>query len=233
MQIDINLEKTISDAVAAAVAPERIGEIITKKVIETVDRAVDDAFGRWGDFSKAVEKAVKEITPHEMTLDKQADWNHFITHAINQRLTAYNEQRLTEAIMPTLDKLLEKPPESVKLSELVRDVVKHWREYEDNLSPALNVEESSSSAGYKTVTISKQKSRYSSLSKDLRLSVTPSGEVYSFWIDNQDVSKVKFAGPFYNVEQKLFQMYACRTKLEIDVTDIEDVDLDFDENEDD
>ena len=67
MKIDIDIEKTIADAVAAAIAPERIGEIIKTNVQNTVDEAVNTAFGRWGEFSKAVQVAVNEITPHEMT----------------------------------------------------------------------------------------------------------------------------------------------------------------------
>lgn len=233
MKIDIDIEKTIADAVAAAIAPERIGEIIKTNVQKTVDEAVNTAFGRWGEFSKAVQVAVNEITPHEMTLDKQADWNHFITNAINQRLTAYNEQRLTEAIMPTLDELLQKPPESVKLSEIVRAAVAHWREYDDAIDPKLEVQRSTvgTSSVFHNITISKRNHSY--LSKEIHIACTDKGEVYGVWFDGSDVSKIKFAGPFFNIEQKLFNLYACRTKLEIDVESIEDIDLDFDSEDDD
>ena len=37
----------------------------------------------------------------------------------------------------------------------------------------------------------------------------------------------------FNIEQKLFNLYACRTQLEIDVESIEDIDLDFDSEDDD
>lgn len=233
MKIDIDIEKTIADAVAAATAPERIGEIIKTNVQKTVDGAVNQAFGRYGEFSKAVQAAVNEIAPHEMTLDKQADWNHFITNAINQRLAAYNEQRLAEAIMPTLDKLLEKPPESVKLSEIVLAAVAHWREYDDAIDPKLEVSRSNvgTSTVFSHITISKKNRSY--LSKDIQLACNDKGEVYSVKFDGSDVSKIKFAGPFFNIEQKLFNLYACRTKLEIDVESIEDIDLDFDSENDD
>lgn len=231
MKIDIDIEKTIADAVTAAIAPERIGEIIKKNVQSTVDEAVNKAFGNWSEFSKAVQKAVVEITPHEMTLDKQADWNHFITTAINQRLTAYNEQRLTEVIMPTLDKLLEKPPESVKLSEIVRAAVAHWREYDEAIDPHLEVSRSTvgTSSVYHNITISKRNSSY--LSKEIHIACNDKFEVYSVRFDSSEISKMKFAGPFFNIEQKLFNLYACRTKLEIDVESIEDIDLDFEDND--
>jgi hypothetical protein len=226
MQINIDIEQTIADAVAAAIAPERIGEIIKTNVQKTVDEAVNQAFRYHGEFSKAMMKAVEETTPHEMTLDKQADWNHFITAAINQRLTAYNEQRLTEVIMPTLDKLLEKPPESIKLSEIVLAAVAHWREYADAIDPKLEVSRSNvgTSTVYSHITISKKNRSY--LSKDIQIACNDKGEVYSVKFDDSDVSKIKFAGPFFSIEQKLFNLYACRTKIEIDVESIEDVDLD-------
>ena len=77
-----------------------------------------------------------------------------------------------------------------------------------------------------------QKRNHSYLSKEIHIACTDKGEVYGVWFDGSDVSKIKFAGPFFNIEQKLFNLYACQ-KLEIDVESIEDIDLDFDSEDDD
>lgn len=231
MQINIDIEQTIADAVAAAIAPERMGEVIKKNVQDVVDRAIGQAFSTYGGFAKTVNEAVGQLVPHDLKLDKQADWNHVVLHAIGERLAAYNDQRLKEAIAPTLDKLFETPPESVNLSEIVRDAVLHWREYGQAENPTLQVNRDTGSlSGYVDIRISKGNS-YSS--RDVYIAMNAKGEVYSLKVDDSDIQKTKYAGPFFNFEQKLFQLYACKTKLIIDVESIDEIDLEVDEESDD
>jgi hypothetical protein len=232
MKIEIDLEKQISDAVADAIAPEKIGALIQKNVSAVVDDAVKSAFSYSSQFRKLAETSIAQLMPHELKLDKQADWNHFITQAITERVAALNDQRLKEAIAPVLDQLLDTPPESIKLSELVRALVKNWRERGDvNSTHQLVVESSATSDGYKDIYISKDKMR-SNYSADVRLRVDRDNRVWAINLNGDDLAKQKFAGPYFNVEQQLFQLYACKTKIEIDVRDIDDIDLEFDESED-
>lgn len=232
MEIKIDLEKQIADAVAAAIAPERIGELIQKNVSAVVDDAVKSAFSYSSPFRKLAEASIAQLMPHELRLGEQANWNHFITQAITERVTAFNDQRLKEAIAPVLDKLLETPPESILLSELVRMLVKQWRERGDSGGAhSLKVEESNTSDGYKEISISKGR-LLSTYSADVRLRVDRDNRVWAINLNGDDLAKQKFAGPYFNVEQKLFQLYACKTKIEIDVRDIDDIDLEFDENDD-
>ena len=93
-EIDIDIEKTIADAVAAL-------RLRLNAWRDHQDKRSKDS-GRGCKYSLAVSEFSNADckwqwmkSPHEMTLDKQADWNHFITNAIVTP-TVDNEQRLTE-----------------------------------------------------------------------------------------------------------------------------------------
>jgi hypothetical protein len=226
VEINIDLETEIAKAVTAAIDPARIGDVIRKQVEKTVDDAVNNAFGWSGDFSKTVRAAVSTLVPHSLELSEQANWNHFVTHAINERLTAFNDERLTQVLAPTLDKLLVKPPESIKLSDLLKSIVSHWRRNDDfQGDPWMDIEISSGILlGHKDIYISKHRpsTKYAS---EIRLRISDD-VVWGLKMDDKDVEKTKFAGPYFNLERQLFQLYACKTKIEFDVEDISDVDFD-------
>lgn len=233
MKIDINLEETIASAVAEAVAVDRIGTIIKTQVQKAVDDAVQSAFNYHSPFRKVLEKSVAEMMPHALELDKQADWNHFVTHSINQRLSEVNDDRFKQAILPVLDKLLEPAPASVKLSQLLKSIADYWHDQEDYTgTPWMHIETSSViSSVYKEIYISKEKPR-SMYQAEIQLRVKDEGVVWGVKLYEKDIEKQKFVGPLFNFEQELFQLYACKTKIEFDVLSSDQVDFDYSSEDD-
>ena len=126
MQLNINIESTITAALESALAPDRIREQIEKQIAGTVDAAIKDAFREYSDFGKTVKEAVAGDVPHDLSLEGAANWNHAINQIIRERLAAVNNERIAQAINPMLDKLLVQPPKELKVSELVRKAAEMW-----------------------------------------------------------------------------------------------------------
>jgi len=227
MQLNLNIEETIAAAIAVAMAPERLQAVIEKQVAEVTDRAIKDAFSTYGDFSKTVASAVKSLVPHELSMDGAANWNHAIGQHIAQRLMAVNDQRIAQALNPILDQLLATPPAELKVSELVQKAIEYWgEEYGDSRhgQPTIIVErrDTGITSGYWGLALDKEggKSEYSCA---IRIQVSDQGHVYSLKVNEREIKTTKFAGPFYNFEAYLFQLYTGGTKLILDTEDFSDV----------
>lgn len=224
MQINLNIEETIAQALTAALAPERLQAVIEKQIAEVADRAIKDAFSTYGDFSKTVATAVKSLIPHELSLDGAANWNHAIGQHIAERLMAVNDQRIAQAISPMLDELLATPPAELKVSELVAKAVEYWgEEYGERKHgrPTIIFDHRDSN-GYWGMALDKE-SGTSEYSCAIRIQVNSKGDVYSLKVNECDIKKTKFAGPFFNFEAYLFQLYTGGTKLVLDTEDFSDV----------
>lgn len=88
MKIELDIDKIVSDAITTALDPERLQKLIETQVTKVADSAIGSVFSDYGDFGKTVKKAVAELVPHDLALDKQTDWNHYVTTVMNQRLAA-------------------------------------------------------------------------------------------------------------------------------------------------
>lgn len=226
MQINLNIEEIVTQSISAALAPERLQAIIEKQVGEVADKAIKDVFSSYGDFSKTVSTAIKTLIPHELSLDGAARWNHAIGQHIAQRLQTVNDERIAQALNPMLDKLLATPPAEVKVSELVAKAVEYWGEkYGERRDghPTILIEKSLGGLdGYWSLHLDEEEDK-SPYSCAIHLRVTGNGDVYSLHVNERDIKTMKFAGPFFNFEAYLFQLYTGGSKLVLDKQDFSDV----------
>lgn len=226
MQINLNIEETIAQAIRAALSPERLQAVIEKQVGEVADKAIKSAFDTYGDFSKTVQTAIKTLVPHELSLDGAANWNHAIGQHIALRLKAVNDERIAHALNPMLDKLLATPPAELKVSELVSKAVEYWGEKYGKRrdgAPTITIEKhSGSTGGYWSLHMDEEEGR-SLYACQIQLAVNKDGEVYSLKVNEQDIKTTNYAGPFFNFEAYLFQLYTGGTKLVLDEDDFSHV----------
>ena len=227
MQLNINIESTITAALESALAPDRIREQIEKQIAGTVDAAIKDAFREFSDFGKTVKEAVAGVVPHDLSLEGAANWNHAINQIIRERLSAVNNERIAQAINPMLDKLLVQPPKELKVSELVRKAAEMWgdswkRDGSDR--PSVEIEHSEGvMMDFYRIKMDPRQTRESYRSWPVDIAVTGEGNVYGLRIDGQDMKNTKFAGRFYDFEAYIFALYTGGTKLVLDTEDFDDI----------
>lgn len=227
MNIELNIEQVIANALSEALNPERLAEKIKVEAAKAADKAIEEAVnGYRSEFPKTIKAAVEKMLPHELSLDGQANWNHAIGQYLSQRLAAMHDQRIEQAVKPMLDKVLATPPAELKVSELVEKAIECWaedasRERESN--PTIIVEHSSGVvAGYWHLFMDKA-SHTSQYSCAVQIAVNDKGEVYGVKVDGKDPMKQRFAGPFFDFDAYLFQIYTGGTKLILDREDFDDV----------
>lgn len=227
MNIELNIEQVIANALSEALNPERLAEKIKAEATKAADEAIKEAVNSYrSKFPKTIKAAVEKMLPHELSLDGQANWNHAISQYLSQRLAEMHDQRIEQAVKPMLDKVLATPPAELKVSELVKQAIEFWaedarREHESN--PTIIVERSEGVvSGYWHLYIDPA-SHTSKYSCKVQLAVNDKGEVYGVRVDEQDLKKLRFAGPFFNFDAYLFQLYTGGTKLILDREDFDDV----------
>ena len=66
MNIDINIEGLVADAVAAALAPEKLQPIIQANVEKAVKSAIDDNFGYRSPFIELCKESMAAVMPTDL-----------------------------------------------------------------------------------------------------------------------------------------------------------------------
>ena len=232
MQININLENTVAAALEKALSPDTVRTKVEEAVAKVVDKAISDAFSTYGDFSTTVKKSVAELLPHSVDIEGAANFNHAINQAITTRLKQVNDERIQQAIEPMLEELFKPAPAEVTLSALIETALASWRsEYERKGSrkPYVLVEKTTGIvAGYHHIFIDPDGSKaseysFSKYKARVQIDVNDKGEVYGLKISGSDIRNMIFAGPFFNFDRHLFQLYTQKTRLIVDCVDFSDV----------
>jgi hypothetical protein len=229
MQINLPIEDTLQQLLADALSPEALRPKIQKILQDTVDHAISSAFGRYGDFSKTLEPAIKALVPHALKLDEATSFDLYLKKAITERINTYNEERLKQVFGPLLDDLLERPPAEITLTDLVKKAAECWdadyrRKGADRVT--VHVEDADSDGYWRLYLDPGTKSSYgSNYSCQVHLAVTKDGQVYSLKNSEGkvDMAKERFAGPFYGFESYLLALYTGNTKIVRDVSHEDDL----------
>lgn len=231
MKFELNIEATVQAAIEAALSPDVLRSKITDLVGKTVDQALSEQFRSYGEFGKVVQAALKTVVPHEVSIDGAARFDHTLKAAIERRLAAYNEQRMTEALQPMLDELLKVPPSEIKLTQLVGEAKGSWednhrREGDEQMTVVIEP----TSYGSRWIYMDPRSNR-DKYSCQVRLGVYEAdGKMFGLKIEGTEVGKTLFAGDYYGFERTLFALFTRGAKLVIDVEDADELDTDYSES---
>lgn len=221
MKLEIDLEPTVAAAIKTALDPERVRAKIEETVTKTIDAALNDAFRDYSDFGKTVKAAVSGLVPHSLDIDGSASFTHALQTVLQQRIRAFHDERIKQAIEPILDKLLAPAPESITLDALCKMALEEWRDsYKNDHAERmyLHVEESDSADGYKRIYMDPNGDKFSGYGSShygarVHIAINRTGEVYRLKIEGKDVQGQLFAGPFYDFERMIFHFYTGKTKI--------------------
>lgn len=232
MQITINLENTVAAALEKALSAEVVRTKVEEALDKVVDSAIKDAFSPYGDFAKVVKQSIAGLVPHSVDIEGAANFNHGIKQAITTRLKRVNDERISQAISPMLDELLEPMPAEITLSELIKQAMVHWSDdYHRHGAdrPYIHVEETTGIvAGYHHIHLDPDGNKqheygFSRYNAAIQIDVNDNGEVYGLKVSGDEAHKRIFAGPFFGFERMLFNLYTCKTRLVVDAIDFSEV----------
>lgn len=241
MKLEIDLEQAVHAALSTALAPERIGTIIEQAVQKTVDEAIRNTFtGYRTPFTEQVNSAIKQLVPHELSIDGQAKFMHTIKELIAKRVTEYQDGQIAQILSPMLDKLLEPIPTEVKFSDLVEKMAACWKDshISDGAErPTVYVEKSSWSDDVHYVYLDPNDQTggiYSRPSGKCRVSfhVNKDGTIYGLKVSDAKIENTMFTGTMWSFERHLFALYTGQSRVIMDKTVFEDLTYEREDNDD-
>lgn len=223
MELNIDIESVVAQAVAAALAPERLQPIITKQVEKAVDNAIEEQFGYRAPFRKLLEEKMAAAMPTNM--EDLGRFSDLVLKVISAKLHEAQAEAVAQIIQPKLDAMLKPLPPTMKLSELVAkllpDLADDYRRNGDS-QPTIIVEHNDGLDGYWRLYIDSRGDR-DKYSCRLQIAFDKEGKAYSLRIGDEKMEKALLIGPTYNADALLLQIYTCGITIELDQTDFSDV----------
>lgn len=221
MYIEVDVEKEIADSIKKAMSGDLIANAIESRISNMIQNIINEQIAPYSDFGNMIRKVIKAELPTTCSIDNQSNFRDMILKIVESNIAEYRDKQLEARLNELMSGLLQKAPESIKLSELIRQAANMWGVSE----PSVHIEVSAGIvAGYTNVYLDKEKNK-GKYSCSCSIAISDKGGVYSVKIHNQDLRDSMFVGPFYEFERFLFWLYTGGTTVEIDVDEPDEIDL--------
>lgn len=225
MQIQIDIQGMLQQAIDQALAPETLQPILGKALNETLERAIKDAFGYGSDFRKIMETSVAEAMPKQV--DGLVIMGELITDRIKQIVGDQQDATLTQIIDAQLEGLMTPAPAQMKLSDLCKEMTQRWgrREFDRPEGSRPSFIKKTSSYGSVSFYLDKEESK-DEMECDFELHISAGGgNILSLRVRGEDRHPPrKHISRRWDDELYLTQLFAAGTQIEIDMRDGEDHD---------
>lgn len=216
------LQAAIETAFTGMVERGELNKVITEALEKSVTSVIKQTFETYSPFQKALKEHVEKTLVINFDDLGLAGYNALLLKIIKSRVEASIFQVAEKQITAGLDELMANPPSEFKLSELIkefRESTKGDRPPDDGIS--FHCKAADSSDGYFHCAFD-EKSRKSEYDCGYRFAVTDKGEIYSLKFPYEgDVTKGLFVGHRFGFERTLFQLWAAKSKIVMDVDDVD------------
>lgn len=219
----MDLNQVASETLAQLESDGYIREAVEKQMKWTTDKVVEELFGRYSPFAKALEAKVSEQL--QVNLDKLdlPSYGAMVLNVVQQQLDVATHLAGVEKIKESLAELLGDPAKEYKLSELIDELKKDACRLGDpdeysGQEVSLHIERGS------TLTFlyfdqEEGKEKYKcKFGLTLR---TKEGEVNSVRIDDKEFDNRVIMGGLYGLEKTLFRMFTHGSKLILDENQVD------------
>jgi hypothetical protein len=113
------LQNSIVEAFQRKIADGKFDEIIEEKMTKFLSSVVDDSLSSWGDFSKVLKKKLSEDLQLRVSDIDFATYNAGIMQLLQRTIQENYVDLFQQKMMDLVADIFEKPPEKMKLSELI------------------------------------------------------------------------------------------------------------------
>lgn len=227
MELKIDIEKMVADAITAKLAPEVLQPIIEKNVGEAVQSAIEGQFRYNSDFRKGLEQHITDHMPN--TYADMGYFGDFVSKAVAAKLNAMMADQAATVINPMLQEITKPLPAEMKIGDLLKMLFDDFNDQsesyaEDNDYPTFIINQSypdsSALRGYMSVSIDPEenKSRHSC---KYQLTFDGNGNVTTIRVDDVKITEGLIAGRMFGISRMLLQLYTQQVKVIFDRTDFD------------
>ncbi|WP_395736312.1 hypothetical protein [Prosthecobacter sp.] len=208
------LHDMVNASLAALAAEGKVEAIVRTHIEKAIGTAVAETISGYNSpFTKALKSYVETALPMDFTGIGLAGYNDLIIRTIKNKLDASLAAWVNKGIAEELGELLQEPPESIKLSELVQQFRKENRhENGDEITVHLK-EDDGSLLNYWTLSLDPKPGKRKH-DCELYMAVDSKGQIYSLKVAYRgDMTKGMFVGHLYGFERTLFRLWVGKTKI--------------------
>lgn len=222
----MDLNKMVMNSLAKMESEGKIQSIVDNHIESTINNAIKDVFGQWSDFSKELEKYIKESIQINLKDLDLASYNHLILQAIKDKLDDEITNQGVAQIKSQIEVLLSDTKREYKLSELVEELAQEIEDlddldFEESHDMTLHIDNSYNSSwiGLDSRTdIDEYDCKY-------RILINSNREVCSVKINNKESYTRRNINEFdvkavlsglHGLEETLFKIYTNGAKLIVD-----------------
>lgn len=117
------LQDQIVEAFQRNLDAKKFDEILDKKMAAFFSNVVDDALSSWGDFSKALKRKLSDDLLLNIGNIDLANYNAELLNRLNLIIQRDYQGFFLEKISQSVERIFEKPPARIKLSELIKQFI--------------------------------------------------------------------------------------------------------------
>lgn len=227
MELNIDIEKMVADAITAKLSPEALQPIIEKNVGEAVQSAIEGQFRYSSPFRKALEQHIAEHMP--TTYAEMGYFGKFVCEAVTAKLNGMMMEQAANMVTPMLEEITKPLPAEMKISELLQMIFDDFNDRtedycETNSEPTIIIRrsypDSSVLRDYMDVSIDPEENKSRSACK-YKLDFDGDGKVTGVRVGDEDITKGLIAGRMYGISRTLLQLYTQQVKVIFDRIDFD------------
>ncbi len=211
-----SIEEMVADSMTALQNEGKVESIVKVNLEKAITEAVKDAVtGYNSPFKKALKEYVAGALPMDFKGIGLDGYNAMVMAVLKRKLDASLEAWVDKAISEDLQELLQTPPGTINVSDLLKQLEKEQEEDHRHQGLTCHVSEGNLN-GYWTLNLD-AKPGVKERDCGFNLSVDNEGQVYHMSFPYKgDVTSKMFVGRLHGFERTLFRLYIGKTKLILD-----------------
>lgn len=209
ININIDLETALQNAITAAVQPDKLQALIQGKVEDAVKNALNEATGYRSPFQKAVTDAITAAMPAD--IDHLGRLSDAVLKILQAQVEKAQNEFITQAMAEKIAQLIPSARREVKLSDLIREMAEGARTFVRDIECKI---EDATTDGYWYLEFGNSRARFNA-----------DGKCYDLSLDGYDCKKTAFIGSAYGEQKVLLGLYTQQTTVirDINQDDVEDL----------
>lgn len=225
MELNINIEEVVANAVTAALAPEKLEPIIQANIDKAIKSAIEGQFHWDAPFNKLLKEKVAEAMPDD--IENLGRFGDLVLKTVSAYFNGAQHDFIRKAIEPKLASMLKQVPPRMKLSELVKELTEDFVQMRHGIpsgdQPTFIVERSTGACdGYWRFFADPDENK-SPYSCRIQAYFTDKNICYSLKVDSEDLQKKLLIGPTYNADALMLNIYTGQIVIDPDRDDFSEV----------
>lgn len=217
----MDLRQVLIEGVDRLIASGEVEKKIEATLAKVMNEVIDHELRSYSDFGKQLTEMVKKSFALNGEIDLPS-YNHTILAIIRKQVEHSTTTTIQTQVAERMKELLQTPPESITLTDLVAKYIEHVKEHKlagcvcyGEASHSITCELEESDYGFRYVHLDDEANQPKNRC-EIVVGISKEGEVFNLRFNNADVEKQMFVGSMYGFERMLFQMKAAKSKLIID-----------------